>query len=86
MALTHPANLVFQVSDAPTPIYKGIQLAIYIIKSNHLPSHIKRISVPIHYAHEQYPILAIDPVKLKTTIHSADIVTKISTRPLLERH
>ena len=44
------------------------------------------MSVTIRYVHEKYLLLTIDPVKLKTTIQPADIVTKSSTGPLLKHH
>ena len=79
-------NLGFQVSNAKTPIYKYSQPTIDIIKSNHLTSQIKHISVPIHSVYEQYTILTMYPAKLKPTIHLVDIGTKSSTDPLLEHH
>ena len=63
-----PQNHGFQVSDDPTPLYKYRQPTIDIIISNHLTIRVKHIYVLIHYVHEEYAILNIDPVKLKPTI------------------
>ena len=79
-------NLDFQVSYAPTPIYRYSQPTIGIMKANHLTIQVKNIDVPIHIVHEKYYLLAIDPVKLKPTIQPEDIGTKSSNGPLLERH
>ena len=79
-------NLGFRVYDAPTPIYEDIQPTIDIIKANHITGIVKHIYFPINYLHEQYFLLTIDHVKLKTTIHPADICNKSSTVPLLKRH
>ena len=51
MATTHPTKKIFQVSDAPTPIYDESQLNIYIIKANHLTSRVQQIFVPIQYVY-----------------------------------
>ena len=56
-------NIGFQVLDAPTPIYEWSQPKIDIIKSNHLTSIVKHISVPIHYFREKYVLITIDIVK-----------------------
>ena len=61
------------VSYTPTPIYEDSQPTIKIIKSNNLTSLVKHISFPIHYAHDQYALLAIDPVELKNVIQKDDI-------------
>ena len=58
-------NLGFQVSNVSTPIYEYSQPTIGIIKSNHLTSQYNHIAVPIHYLHERYDLLTIDPFKLK---------------------
>ena len=79
-------NLGFQVSDAPNPIYEEIQPTIGIIKTNHITSIVKHIDVSIHYVHDKYVLLTIDPVKIKPTIQPEDIGTKISTGPLPECH
>ena len=63
-----------------------VNLQIDIIKSNYLIIRFKNISVPIDYLHEQYTILTIDCLKLKSTIHPSDIGTKISTGTLLNCH
>ena len=47
-------NLIFQVSDYPTPIYEDIQPTIGVIKTNHITSIVKNIAVHICYVHEQF--------------------------------
>ena len=79
-------NLGFQLPNAPTLLYEYSQPTIDIINSNHLTSIVQHIYVPINYVHDKYGLLTIDPVKLKTTIHTADIGTEISTGPLIECH
>ena len=79
-------NLVFQVSYAPNTIYKYSQHTIDIIKANHLTRFVNNIAAPIHYLHQQYDILNIDPVKLKHKTQSAYIGVKRSTGPLLKWH
>ena len=81
-----PKNLGFQVSDDPTPIYEDIQPKIDVINSKRLIIRVKHIDVPIHYVHDQYVLLNIDPFKSKTIIQPTDIEPKISTGPLLKRH
>ena len=54
-------NLGFRLSDDSTPIYKDSQPKIDITKENHLTIWFKHISVPIHYVHDQYTLLTIDP-------------------------
>ena len=61
-------NIGFQRSNAPNTIYEDIQPTIIIIKENFPTSRFKHITVPIKYVHEKYSLLAIDTVKLKTTI------------------
>ena len=75
-----------QVYDAPTTIYEESQHTIDIIRKNHITIRVKHISIPIHYVHEKFVILTIDPVKLKTTIYSAYIGPNISTVTLLDLH
>ena len=84
--LTILKNLGFQVSDAPTSIYEYSQPTIYIIRENHLTIRVNHIDVPIHDVHEKYVLLNIYPVRLKTTIQTADIGTTSFTGPLLEYH
>ena len=76
-------KLGFQVFDAPNSIYEDSQPTIVIIKSSHLTSRVEHIDVPIHYVHEKYALLTIDPVKFKNTTQTENIVTKSSTCPLL---
>ena len=76
MAQTQTTNLVSQVYNAPTPIYEYSQPTIYIIKANYLTIKVKHIDVPISYVHDQYFLLTVDPVKIKTIIHPEDISTK----------
>ena len=78
-------NLGFQVSHAPTPIYDYIKLTIDIIKANHITSVVRHIDDQMYYVYEQYSLLNIDPVKLKTIIQPVDIGTKSSTGSLLKR-
>ena len=59
-------NLGFQFSDAQTPIYDYSQSTIDIIRVNYIISIFKHVSVPIHYAHEEYVLQTIDTVKVKT--------------------
>ena len=69
-------NLGFQVSNDPNTTYEDSQHTIDIIKANHLTRRIKHIYVPISYVRDQYFLLNIDPVKLKTIIFPEDIGTK----------
>ena len=69
-------NLQFKISDAPTLIYKYSQPTIDIIKSNNLTIQVNHINDPIHYLHEHYAILIINPIKMKTAIRPADIGNK----------
>ena len=86
MDQTHPTNHGFLFSYVPTPIYKIRQPTMNIIKANHITSRAKQISASIHYLRDQYALLTIDPVKLKTTIQAAYVCTKIFTGPLFECH
>ena len=79
MDLFHPSNLRFQVYNDPNPIYEEIHTTIDIIKLNHTTIRVKHISIPINYVHNKYSLMNIDPIKLKTTVQTADIGTKIST-------
>ena len=71
----HIKNLVFQVHDSSTPIYKDIQSTIEL---NTLMSLFILSTINIF-------LLTIDPVKLRTTTKTENIGTKISSGPLLER-
>ena len=73
-------TLGFQVSISSNPIYENSQPKIDIIKENIS----QNVSVLVHYIHEKYFLLTIDPAKLKTIIQPADMGTKSSTGPLLE--
>ena len=79
-------KLVFEVSHDKTLIYEESQPTIDVIKTNHPKIIVKHIAVPIHYVHEQYVLLTIYTVKLKTNIQPADIGTKSSTGPLFKKH
>ena len=65
MAPTHPKQIIFQVYDAPTPIYEYTQPTIDNINANNLTSRVKKIAFPIHYVHDNYVLLIVYPVKLK---------------------
>ena len=77
-------KLGFQVSNASNPIYEDSQPTIDIIKAKHLTSQVKNIALLIYYVYEQYSILAIYPIKMKTNMHPVDIGNNISTGPLLD--
>ena len=65
------------------PIYKDIQPTLDIIGSNHITGRVKYITVPIHYIQDEYVMITIDPVNMKTTIQPSNIGTKGSNTPLL---
>ena len=68
MALPYPSETWLKSTGFMTPNYEFSQPTIDIIISNHITIHLKYIEVPVHYVHDKYSLLAIDSVKLKTTI------------------
>ena len=86
VAQTHLTKPFFLFSNAPTPTYEDRQPNIDIINANHLTRRVKHVYVPIHYVHDKYALLTIDPFELKTTIQPSDIYNKSPTGPLLKLH
>ena len=72
MATLHTPKHHLCVIQCPYPHLKHIQPVIDTIRANHLTSCVEHILVPIHYAHKQFFILTIYPVKISTTIQKID--------------
>ena len=60
-------NLGFKAADSPIPTYEDSKNTIDIIKPNQLKIQVNHINVTIHYVHEQYYLLTVYHIKVKTT-------------------
>ena len=70
----------------PTKIYEDNQACIKMIENPIISERNKHVELDAHYIREQYLLKQIVPVKVGTTEHVADLLTKNLPGPAFQRH